>query len=143
MLILVWQIELIEGKSNKCGRTGCVTDVIRRLSFYWLAIHYSQTEQIRNDTIFLLNKILFAKTAGTRCYTPFVVRRQFSREHIRHWSTFVFVEETTTSMQILWTVYDKKPVCETWRTPTIHYLILSLFRRCLRIVYIGLLSRMC
>ncbi len=33
----------------------------------------------------------------------------------------VFVEETTTWMQIQWTVYGKKPVCETWWTPTIHY----------------------
>ncbi len=56
----------------------------------------------------------------------------------------VFVDETVTPMQILRSAYGKKPVCETWQTPFIHYspcrffVVSPLFRCCLRIEYSGL-----
>ncbi len=52
------------------------------------AIHYSRTRQIGKETIFSPNKIFFAKTGWMCYYTPFVVHRQFSHEHIRHWEFF-------------------------------------------------------
>ncbi len=52
------------------------------------AIHYSQIWRIEDETIFSLNKILFAKTGRTCYYTPFVVHHQFSCEHIRSWNFF-------------------------------------------------------
>ncbi len=48
-------------------------------------IHYSRTRQIGNEVFFWWNKILFAKRRQTCCYTLFLVRCQFSHEHIRHW----------------------------------------------------------
>ncbi len=57
-------------------------------------------------------------------------------------NSFLFIEETITLTQILQKEYGKKPVHETWRTPTIHYslyvILPSFFHRCLRIVYSGL-----
>ncbi len=97
------------------------------------AIHYSQTRRIGDKTIFSPNKILFTKAGRTCYYTPFVVRCQFLREHIRHWEFFlmknssVFVEETFTLAQILWTAYSEKPARKTWRTPTIHYSLYVIF----------------
>ncbi len=116
----------------------------QRMRHFKPAIHYSQARRIWDETIFSPNKIMFAKTGWMCYYKPFVVRCTFSHEHICHWeffltkNSYVFVEETATSMQILRTVYSEKPVCETWRKPTINYslyVILPLFRRCSQIVY--------
>ncbi len=49
------------------------------------AIHYWRTGRIGNETIFSSDKILFAKTGRTCCFTLFVVCHQFLHKHIRHW----------------------------------------------------------
>ncbi len=96
---------------------------------------YSQTGRIGNKTLFSRNKILFAKTGRTCCNTMFVVHHQFLHKHIRYSNfffsaktSFVFAKETDASMQILRRAYGKKPVHETWRTPTITIRCTSLFR---------------
>ncbi len=60
------------------------TDFLLLHKLHKPAIHYSRTWQIGNETI------LFVKT-GQMCYcTLFVVRCQFSHEHIRHWEFLFF-----------------------------------------------------
>ncbi len=94
------------------------------------AIHYSRTWRIGDEIIFSPNKILLAKMRQTCCCTLFVVCHQFL--HGRWFfflmkTYFVFVDEITTSTQILCTAYGEKPVRETWWTPYIHYSLYVVF----------------
>ncbi len=97
-------------------------------------IYYSRTWRIGDKIIFSLNKILLAKTRRTW----FAVNFRSTNDFFSTNKYFVFVNETATPMQILRTVYGKKPVRETWWTPFIHYspyVVLPLFRCCSRVVY--------
>ncbi len=90
-----------------------------------------QTGRIRNKTLFLQKQ---GELAAILC-SLFTVN--FRVNIFATGSTFVFVEETAISMQILWIAYGKKPVCETCQTSTIHYLLyvlISSFHPCFVIV---------
>ncbi len=114
-------------------------------------IHYSRTGQIGNETIFSPNKILFAKTGRTCCYTLFIVCCQFLWEHIRHWEherISFFDKKFLCVRQIDY--YSNANPANSLRRKTCantycglfalcpYFVILPLFRRCLRIVYSGL-----
>ncbi len=111
------------------------------------AIHYSQTWRIGNETIFSPNKILFAKTGRICYYTPFVVCRQFSHEHICQWNFLKWKTTLCSSKRLT----PRHKSCEQrvqWKTcsrnmanthytlfAVRHFFVISpLFCRCLRIV---------
>ncbi len=105
------------------------------------AIHYSRIQRIGDETIFSPNKIMFAKTGRMYYYTPFGVRRQFLREHIRQWEFHFFGEKLRVRRRDCYldensanrTACGGKPVRKTWQTPTIHnslHVGFSSFRPC-------------
>ncbi len=93
------------------------------------AIHYSRTWRIGAKLFFRRIKYCWQKRderVAVHC-SLFAINFRTADDFFPMKKYFVFVDEIATSMQILRTAYGEKPVCETWRTPFIHYSLYIIF----------------